>query len=62
MKQYIHLRLFIGLALGAAAGYAYYVFVGCESGSCKISSNPMYSTLYGILLGGILAWKKKPLE
>ncbi len=61
-KQYFHLRLMIGLALGAAAGYAYYHFVGCKSGTCNITSNPLYSTLYGVMLGGVLAWKKKSNE
>lgn len=44
----------IGVALGAAAGYAYYFYVGCESGSCAITSKPLNSTLYGALMGGLL--------
>lgn len=45
----------IGVLLGFAAGYAYYYFIGCASGSCAITSNPVNSTLYGGLLGGLLA-------
>ena len=43
----------IGLLLGAAAGYLYYFYVGCASGSCSITSNPMNSTLYGAMMGGL---------
>lgn len=60
MKDYMHKGLLVGLALGAAAGYAYYHFIGCNSGSCNITSNPLHSTLYGMLIGGVIAWKKKP--
>ncbi len=37
--------------LGAAAGFAYYFFVGCTSGTCPITSNPYISTAYGALIG-----------
>lgn len=46
--------LIIGMVLGAMGGYAYYYFVGCESGSCKITSNPLNSSLYGALIGALL--------
>lgn len=44
----------IGVVLGAFAGYAYYYFVGCASGTCAITSKPINSTLYGSLMGGLL--------
>ncbi len=44
----------LGVILGLAAGYAYYHFVGCSSGSCSITSKPVNSTLYGGLMGGLL--------
>jgi hypothetical protein len=44
----------IGVVLGLIAGYAYYYFVGCASGSCSITSKPLNSTLYGGLMGGLL--------
>ncbi|MGQ3133419.1 MAG: DUF6132 family protein [Flavobacteriales bacterium] len=44
-----------GIALGAALGYAYYYFIGCSSGSCAITSKPLNSTLYGALMGFLLA-------
>jgi phage shock protein E len=44
----------IGIALGALAGYLYYYFVGCASGTCAITSRPLNSTLYGAMMGGLL--------
>jgi hypothetical protein len=44
----------IGGVVGAAGGYAYYFFVGCNSGTCAITSNPLNSTLYGVLMGALL--------
>jgi len=44
----------IGVILGAIGGYLYYHFVGCNSGTCAITSKPLNSTLYGALMGGLL--------
>ncbi|MEY4963075.1 MAG: hypothetical protein RLZZ323_394 [Bacteroidota bacterium] len=44
----------IGIAIGALAGYAYYYYVGCASGTCAVTSKPLNSTLYGALMGGLL--------
>lgn len=44
---------FIGFLLGAIGGYAYYHFVGCTSGTCAITSNPLFTVLYGALLVGM---------
>ena len=46
--------LIVGICLGAIAGYSYYHFVGCASGSCAITSSPVNSTLYGAMVGGLL--------
>ncbi len=51
--------ILIGAAIGAGLGYAYYYFVGCQSGTCAITSNPINSTLYGALMGGILGSSSK---
>lgn len=40
--------------LGAVAGFLYWKFVGCSSGSCAITSKPVNSTIYGALMGGLL--------
>ena len=39
----------IGIAAGAIAGFMYWNFVGCASGTCMITSKPINSTLYGAL-------------
>ncbi len=45
----------IGGILGAGAGYLYYYFVGCASGRCPITSNPWSATVYGVVLGLLIA-------
>jgi len=44
----------IGVVIGAIAGYLYYFYVGCASGTCAITSKPLNSTLYGAVMGGLL--------
>lgn len=43
----------IGIILGGIGGYAYYYFVGCENGTCAITSKPLNSTAYGAFMGGL---------
>ncbi len=43
-----------GIIVGGILGYAYYYFVGCASGTCAITSKPMNSTLYGMIMGYLL--------
>ena len=56
MKKFLkeYLLTIAGVIAGAAAGYFYWKFAGCTSGSCAITSKPVNSTLYGALLGGLL--------
>ena len=44
----------MGIVVGAIAGYLYYFYVGCVSGTCAITSKPLNSTLYGGLMGGLV--------
>ena len=44
----------IGVIVGAISGYLYYKYVGCASGTCRITSKPINSTLYFALVGGLL--------
>lgn len=44
----------IGIIFGAIAGFMYWKFVGCASGTCMITSKPINSTLYGGLMGYLL--------
>lgn len=46
--------LILGVLAGSVAGYAYYYFVGCADGTCSITSQPLNSTLYGAMMGGLL--------
>jgi hypothetical protein len=43
-----------GAAAGALGGYLYWYYIGCNSGTCAITSNPTNSTLYGIVLGALI--------
>jgi len=46
--------IIVGVLVGGIGGYLYYHFVGCASGTCAITSKPLNSTLYGMLMGGLL--------
>ena len=54
MKKKAYIVTGIGVVIGLIAGYAYYYYVGCASGTCAITSKPLNSTLYGGLMGGLL--------
>lgn len=41
----------LSIIAGGGAGFAYYYFIGCSSGTCPISSDPWISTAYGALIG-----------
>ena len=43
-----------GAILGALAGFLYWNFVGCSSGTCSITSKPLNSSLYGALMGSLV--------
>lgn len=45
----------IGALIGAVAGFLYWQQVGCASGTCAITSSPVNSSLYGALMGALLA-------
>lgn len=49
------LRTILMVAAGAGLGYAYYAFIGCRTGACPITSNPLISAAYGGVLGGLLS-------
>jgi len=44
----------IGALPGAIAGFLYWKFVGCITGTCAITSNPVRSTIYGAVMGALL--------
>ncbi len=63
MKEFIvkHALKISGILTGAVGGYLYYSFIGCNSGTCPITSNPYISILYGALMGYLIfdLFKKK---
>ncbi|MCI1647713.1 MAG: DUF6132 family protein [Bacteroides sp.] len=56
MNQWIkqHALTIIGIVIGGLGGFLYWKFVGCQSGTCPITSSPINSTLWGMVLGGLL--------
>jgi len=49
-----YMMMIIGGCIGAIAGWLYWKFVGCASGTCPITARPLTSTLYGALMGALL--------
>jgi len=48
-------KVIIGSMIGASLGYLYYRKVGCASGTCPLTSSAGGSTIYGALIGYLLA-------
>lgn len=44
----------IGTAVGAIGGFLYWMYIGCSTGSCPITSSPVISTIWGALIGALL--------
>jgi len=57
-----HFKKIAVVAIGAALGFAYYRFIGCQSGVCPLTSNPWISTGYGALIGFVFAINGKQKE
>ncbi len=57
-KEYFRSRDFlktlIGIVIGGVAGFLYYHYVGCTSGTCAIMSNPYMSVAFGGFFGYFL--------
>lgn len=47
------LIILAGLLIGGLAGFSYWYFIGCDTGTCAITSNWSTSTLYGLGMGGL---------
>lgn len=62
IKQFIkkYLLQISGIIVGMIAGYLYYHYIGCKSGTCPITSNPYISIVYGAVLGYLVFDLFKP--
>ncbi len=49
------MRYILGAVIGGLLGFGYYKLVGCSTGTCPLSSNPWISTVYGMIMGAMLA-------
>jgi hypothetical protein len=49
------LKIVIGAVVGGGLGFAYYKFIGCSSGACPLTSHPVISSIYGAVLGALIA-------
>ena len=49
------LRLLIGAVVGGGLGFAYHKFAGCSTGACPLVGNPYISTIYGMIVGALVA-------
>ena len=49
-----HLTWIIAIVAGAAVGFSYWYLIGCNGGTCAITSSPVNSTIYGGLMGILL--------
>ncbi|MDX2190053.1 MAG: DUF6132 family protein [Bacteroidota bacterium] len=55
LNQILKYKLTIlGLCLGSIAGWSYWYFVGCNTGTCAITSSPVNSSIYGMIMGGLV--------
>lgn len=56
MKNVIlkNMTVIIGTLIGALAGYLYWKFIGCTTGSCPITSSPINSSIYIAVVGALI--------
>lgn len=43
-----------GIMAGGLAGFLYFYFIGCNSGTCPITSNPYISIVFGAAMGYLI--------
>ncbi len=49
----------LGLAVGAGGLGAYAHFIGCASGTCPLTSNVWTASLFGGVVGMVVAWPSR---
>jgi hypothetical protein len=55
MRRIMILRIIFGVILGGGLGFGWYKLVGCSTGTCPLTSNPVISTIFGAVFGALLA-------
>ncbi len=55
MKRIMILRILVGVIVGGCLGFGWYKLVGCSTGSCPLTSNPVISTICGAVVGALVA-------
>jgi hypothetical protein len=56
MRRNAVLKLVVGAAIGGLVGYiVVYKLIGCASGACPITRSPYISTIFGVVIGALLA-------
>jgi hypothetical protein len=55
-----HARTATIALLGAGAAAAYAQLIGCETGTCPLTSSVWTASLYGAVVGGIAGWPVRP--
>jgi hypothetical protein len=49
------LRLLIGVVIGAGSGFGWHKLAGCSTGTCPLTANPFIATIYGMVVGALIA-------
>jgi hypothetical protein len=62
LKKYRVARKALFALIGGGAGFAYYYYIGCASGTCPITGSPYISTLYGMMMGFLISMNSKKKE
>jgi hypothetical protein len=55
LGQLKYRKYILGIIIGGVAGYLYFFFVGCNTGSCPITSHSYSSAFAGGLMGYLVA-------
>ncbi len=55
MRRIMIPRVIIGIIVGGGLGFGWYKLVGCSTGTCPLTSNPVISTIFGAVFGALLA-------
>ena len=53
-----NVRIIVGIVAGVIIGALYWEFIGCNGGSCSLTSNPTKTMiLFGLMGGWFTYWK-----